>query len=498
MNLSDIQLGYADGRKEAKIESYQSMFYEDDVTYGKLKKDESIFIISGHKGVGKTLLSRYFIDECQKKNLSLCQTISLKDIQSTYLKEFENVSIKNEEYSIYLKFCILLEVAKLLINEKKTVKLKLKDEIKYRYYRKKLKKIVKERYPESNFNSKKIQRTTNEDTGVQLQGKKTGVNLSQNTKTTEDLVKSRYFDISDILERLILKCIEYQSIIVLTDDIDEINEIEISNKNFRRFLLCYISVCENLNEIFVKKSHSRCLVIVRNDILNSLNSLSSNINKTIADGVITINWMESKPNYPWEYKIAKMILRKIRNSVKEFENSTDEEIYCKVFPTEINSDDTFHYLITYSYGRPREIIYWLNTIIDEHGDASSFEEQFFFEAMVKYSTHLLGDLKNEMSFYFDSAYIDELFELLTEMDKKIFKLQNVQFFYENNINSFSNIISAEKAIKDLYEFGVIGNKIEHNQVSKTIWAFRSAGKRKIKINEKFTVHLGLRKALLTS
>lgn len=497
MKLADITLGNADGKKESKIESYQSMFYEDEITYGKLIKDKSIFIISGRKGVGKTLLSRYFMDESKKNNKSLCKTISLKDIELTYLKEIGTESLKNEEYSQYLKFCILLEVAKLLVNEKKLAELKFKAKIKYFYYRKKLKKFIRERYPENNFKPERVNRIIDENSSTNINGKVGKVSFGQNVKTTEDIVRTQYYNIEETLEKLVLKCLNYQSVIISTDDIDENNEIGISQENFKEFLLRYILACEDLNEKFLECSYSRCLVIVRDDIINSLNSLSSNFNKTLSDGSIIIDWLETRKNNPWEYKIAKMIFRKIRKSIKECENLTDEEIYYSVFPSDINSCDAFHYLITNSFGRPREIIFWLNTIINLHGDASKFEEHYFYEAMNQYSNHLLGDIKNEMSFCFDSNYIDELFDLLVKMDKKIFKLQNVEFIYNSNKDSLSHIRSIEKALNDLYDYGIIGNKIEHSGKTMTIWSFRPEGKKKFKLNGKFTVHFGLRKALLT-
>lgn len=324
------------------------------------------------------------------------------------------------------------------------------------------------------------------------------ISFDNNIKIKSKITKNEYFNIMESLEKLILKYLRFQTIILSTDDVDEINDVEISNENFKYFLLSYIKACEGLNEKFQEISDSRCLVVVRDDIVNSLNAINGNFNKILADCSITIDWLESGKMNPWEYKIAKMILRKIKYSVDEFKNLSDEEIYYKVFPDRINENEAFHYLVINSNGRPREIIFLLNTIIRSHGSSDSFKEQYFYEAMVQYSDHLIGDIKNEMSFYFDANYIENIFNLLIKMDKKVFKLQNIKFVYENNRSEFLSITNIEKVVEDLYNFniiGIIGNKIMRDGKSITTWAFRDKNNNRFRINQKFTVHFGLRKAL---
>lgn len=499
MNLSEIKLGNADGRKESKIDSYQSMFYEDDLTYGVLKKEKSVFIIKGRKGVGKTLLSQYFMDECKKGNNSLCRTIGLKDIEATFLKEVGNSNgIKKEEYSLYLKYCVLLEIAKLVVDEKPKAQVIFKDKFNRFLIRKRIKKFLNERYPNTNYRKTDVCEEIDNGSKGKALVPASEISFDNNIKIKSKITKNEYFNIMESLEKLILKYLRFQTIILSTDDVDEINDVEISNENFKYFLLSYIKACEGLNEKFQEISDSRCLIVVRDDIVNSLNAINGNFNKILADCSITIDWLESGKMNPWEYKIAKMILRKIKYSVDKFKNLSDEEIYYKVFPDRINENEAFHYLVINSNGRPREIIFLLNTIIRSHGNSDSFKEQYFYEAMVQYSEHLLGDIKNEMSFYFDANYIEDIFNLLIKMDKKVFKLQNIKFVYENNRNEFTSITNIEKVVEDLYNFniiGIIGNKIMRDGKSITTWAFRDKNNNRFRINQKFTVHFGLRKAL---
>lgn len=498
MKLKDIKLGYADGKQESELESFSSMFYKDELTYGKLKEEESIFIISGSKGVGKTLLSQYFMDRRNTKYNALCKTISMKDIELTCLLELKGKDIKLEEYKIYLKYSILIEIAKLLVKNSRIDKQSFKDRILYWFDIRRLKKFINERYPSSNFKSQITEKEVSSDNGAAVSLNKSQFSFKRKETINQQIVLTQYYEIVEKLEEIVLHCLKYQNVVIATDDIDETDEVEIASKDYKRFLLSYISACKELNEKICKKSKSRCLVIVRDDILNSLNSVSGNFNKVIADRSILIDWKEKGLKNPWEYKMAKMIITKIRTSIKSFENKTDEFIFNEVFPLSINGKDVFRYLITSSLGRPREVIYWLKTIIDIHNDATKFHEQYFNESYTSYSEHLKGDLKNEMSFYFESNYIDELFDLIVVMDKSVFKLQNAQFAFDTHKNRFTHIDSVENALKNLYDFGVIGNKIElPNEKSRVTWVFDPEGKKKFKLEEKFTVHYGLRKALLT-
>ena len=87
------------------------------------------------------------------------------------------------------------------------------------------------------------------------------------------------------------------------------------------------------------------MVVIRDDILNSLNSYSGNFNKTISDCSVRINWIESQNKRPWEYKMAKMVLKKIRASSLEYENCSDQVIYEALFPEKVLDHNTFETLM---------------------------------------------------------------------------------------------------------------------------------------------------------
>ena len=58
IRLKDISVGYADGLKEANDEKFETIFYTENNKYHQLATNQSIFIISGKKGTGKTILAK--------------------------------------------------------------------------------------------------------------------------------------------------------------------------------------------------------------------------------------------------------------------------------------------------------------------------------------------------------------------------------------------------------------------------------------------------------
>ena len=67
--LNDFFIGYADGETEAQESLFKDMFYKDNQKYEEITKNWVKFIISGPKGSGKTILSRYIKEIYEEQNI---------------------------------------------------------------------------------------------------------------------------------------------------------------------------------------------------------------------------------------------------------------------------------------------------------------------------------------------------------------------------------------------------------------------------------------------
>ena len=85
------------------------------------------------------------------------------------------------------------------------------------------------------------------------------------------------------------------------------------------------------------------------------NQKQTNLNKQIADCSIRIDWFLSVYDSPHMHPLMKMILHKIKNSGESFKDSTLNNIYQEIFEPSV-----FKFLLDRSFGRPRDIVRFLN------------------------------------------------------------------------------------------------------------------------------------------
>lgn len=496
LKLGDLDLGFADGAEEAKMENFTDMYFVDDAVYNTLSQKNNVFIISGKKGTGKTILSRYYSSQHQEKHNSIELPINLTNFQFNKLLELGADEISAEELMPFLKFEMLVMIADELV-EKNRQKMFSAQYIKYQYYMKKTRRFLKTRYPESNFHEKQVTREKTQ--ALAIKGNSSALDISPQTSNTTryEKFKQKHYSIIKAFEKLVCKLLELQTIIVITDDLDEKHAFNEAEKNYTKFLHSLITANKLLNSDILTKHNSKSIVIVRDDILESINSTFTNFNKIIIDSSIKLNWIETGKLNPCEFKIIKMIIKKVRVSLPEFEMNSDEEILEQLFPHEINQVPLYHYLMNNSFGRPRNVIDYLNIIIKHHSEATTFFKTYFINALPEYSGHLLGEVRNEMSFQHTPTFINQLFSLIDDINKSTFFSKDIDRKLENNPDHYSGLGTTKEILSVLYAFGIIGFASNKKSKTITIWAYRIDGKKTINFDSKFSVHHGLRKTLIS-
>ena len=289
------------------------------------------------------------------------------------------------------------------------------------------------------------------------------------------------------------------SLALIFDDVDEYTEKISENKNFQLFFIKIIEIIYEINEDLCNYigSNSKIVLLIRSDIIDSLQTNSSNINKIIIDSQVLLNWfgkvdegkMENNP-------LFELILTKIRNSNEKLKDKTTSEIFEMFFPKKIDGISTVSYIFRYSHGSPRDIVNLLNIIKKENGEATFFKEQFFKSAEKEYSRGFMDELKNEASLYYDSNFIDSSFKLITLIGNVTFSLDEVQRVINDCRDDVMPLTDAKQFINIMYDIGAIGNyRIVHGKRRYT-FKYREDGADVPDYRYLFTVHQGLRKSLL--
>ncbi|RGG51532.1 P-loop ATPase, Sll1717 family [Roseburia sp. AF20-18LB] len=502
ITLDDIFIGKADGLAEAKRSDFTTLFYNGNKNYNLLKEDKSKFIISGRKGTGKTILAKYYEKEMVKEG-SLVKFVNGNDLLFRHVKELGTENISDKCIASFIKYTILFEMSTLIIDNKKEVikKSNLLQRIRTKKRIRKLAELISERRYEGNFSLESFSKEMKEksEANISARNKKSMVGAEREQTRKENYSKNSYFAVVDNMENIVMELMKDVSLALIFDDIDEYTEKISEDKKFQLFLIKIIEIIYEVNEDLCNytSGDSKIILLIRSDIIDSLQTNSSNINKIIIDSQILLNWIgKMDGGKPENNPLFDLILTKIKNSNEKLREKTTSEIFEMFFPKKIDGISTVSYIFRRSHGRPRDVVNLLNIIKKENGGATFFKEQFFKSAEKEYSRCFKDDLKNEVSLYYDSNIINSSFRLITLIGNITFSLSEAQQVINDCKDDVTPLTDAKEFINIMYDVGAIGNyRIVHGKRRYT-FKYREDGADIPDYRYLFTVHQGLRKSLL--
>lgn len=507
--FSKINIGSSDGASEANEENFLDMFYTENDFYNTIMKPRK-FIVSGRKGTGKTLLGKY-IEKIHHnpKELSLVKYIILpKNITDHTLIEANNRPISDTEMITFPEFYILKKLAEIITD----------NAIPFRFFRKKykgmtvikfwrkyrasyriLKRFLNRRYPSDDFiiDTRETMDATSVGTEVSKSPSKftscfTSQNKNNYTKTNFSLLLKK-------VRRNVYNCAKFIKFIAIFDDLDEI-KIYKDLRHSKEFLSNFISFVYKLNADLRKNSFdnndpSKCIILIRDDILRSLDSMEANLNKKTVDGEVKLYWLSKEKNH-----LIDMICNKIKNCNADFKNLSNTSIQEQLFGVlkDKKREDCLSKIISQSFGRPRDLIVRFNMIFESYPKESKINLTMV-NSNLEYSLYLWSEVKNELTYGHDEAFINGIEELLKNFAHKTFSYQDWELYYNENINhDIKKQYSAFDVITILYETGALGNLTftdENSSNYRVSFFYRPNGSKKPDINKRFTIHYGIRKAL---
>lgn len=489
IKLKDIYIGDIDGDKEAGKDNFMQLFYnKNNIAEDIINTDK--FIISGRKGTGKTFLANYLMSHLVNNN-HLCSLYRLEDFQKRKLIDLQYQELKDNELSLFWRWIFLIQMAE-NITQSSTWRSKnpLSAE-------RKLRKFLIEKNPEGFF--KEDNRTTTKHAKLNFTGKskRTLSNEIDFQKTTH-YIRTHYFNHIDELERLLINYISQKrsnGITLIYDDLDELENRMAYNVEYSRLIIKMLETVRNLNFTLCKHNrHCRVVALLRIDILDGLHKYSSNTNKWITANSVNLVWFSQGESHPCEHPLMDMILKKIKNSVDEYKNLDEKNLYDIIFPHNINNTNPLNHLLNYSYGRPRDIVRYLNIMKERFPNDTAFLANHFKTCSQEYSAWFYRELENEISIHERKNMISESIELIVRFAKSQFTFEELEVFFIEHQSTYPDITSLKEAINLLYELGVLGNfwKVGRKRKPHYSWSYSEGSLTKIDFSKSFTVHYGLR------
>lgn len=501
IRLKDIFIGEIDGETESQKENFLELFYNKDSKYEEILAPAK-FIISGRKGTGKTILARY-IEKNHNKD-KLCKIYNLKDFQVQQLIDLDNLNLGYDVISAFCKWFILVKMAELVVSQKsvKSMFFPLSSKFKLRKY---YDKIYSENiFKISNYsteNSSKQKSTDKLD--LTITGTANGGNSTSQEKGKKivcNYEKKSFYELISSLEKKVTKAISPdENMIIVFDDLDELEGKISENKFYRDLIIKMLEIIKALNaDLASKKLNAKIIVLLRSDVINSLQKYASNLNKLVTSGQVNLYWIDKNLSNPEKHPLMDMVLSKISSSTREYQALSKNELYIKLFPEKISDKEIIHYLLDYSFGRPRDIVHYLNIIKNEYPDATYFRPEFFRNCAQEYSNWFYDELLNELNIHENTDFVMDSLKLINDFKERIFKLKDIDKFFEVNKASYKHISDLRTALECMYAFGVIGNSWKSSSKNSGIkylysWGYRKDANDEPNFNQTFVVHYGLRK-----
>lgn len=504
IKLGDIFLGNADGETEAESPNFVNLFYKNE-KYDEIINNGRKYIVSGQKGTGKTLLAKYIEKTHNENPNSACRIVGKNEIELNKLIELNGQS-DNSVVAAFYRWFLLNEIAKIILNSKckfcdikdKYIFTKIKKYCKYKSAKYEIKRVFRNRYPKGNYEKLSYQESNQKEGGFQLPVNivETPMYNSCFSKTSQHTTKP-FYKLIDELEKLVISCLNIMDVMLIVDDLDELGLKLDQNKTCIDNLLNLLYETKMLNDVFYNVSNSsKIIILIRKDILDTLNMYSSNLNKLLNDREVNLYWIAKSSSAPEKHPLMTMILNKIRVSNPGLKEMNDKELYTCLFPEYIDKKPILYYLLDYSFGRPREIINHLNMAKESNKDASYFSATALKSVRTSYSLNFKNELMNELYVHFETNYVNSILAILTDLNMKSFDFKEFNDYYIKYKKRYKGTKDARQIILDLYRFGVIGNSYNDSKaVHRTIWAYRMDGRIEPDFNKRFTIHYAMRKAL---
>lgn len=476
--LGEMFIGYNDGKKEASYRDDFELYY---FNYNRniekiLEKDK--FLLLGKKGTGKSLLAEYIKKMSLQSHDWFCETSSYKQFNFHELTQLKSRDIMPNEYIAIWEWIILIEVARLC----------LKDESIDGEYKKSL-----EEFLTGNFISLKLD--MNKVVEITKRGNINGTFLSKLVNFSGQYGKDvkythgTYLDYLEDLRNVVLFTLKSSKskFTILFDELDD----KFRNEDiYKSNIISLIKVADRLNTLFnEEKTETKIILLLRTDIFYILND--PDLNKVEQDNSVKLDWGNT---VNFHSPLFKMLFTKIRQSIQQVRDIDDETLFNTLFPQKINYRSPDEFILGRTYFRPRDLVTYLNLIIDEYPDTTYFGWKGFVELEKKYSEYLFKEVKNELYGHLSDVEINESFLLLKQFKKTEFTFEEIRDYYSKRKAIYTNIV-LEKTLKYLFDFSVLGNTWMHERLHRQFysWAYRENAE--VDYDKKFVVHLGLRKEL---
>jgi len=485
LKIQDLAFGFKDAENYTRRENKKFL---DKIFVRTPELDQlcgrNTFFLIGEKGTGKTAYAFYLSNNDYKETLSTVKYIRETDYQKfVQMKKRDDLSLS--DYIDIWKVIIYLLLSKKIADSEPVGFLDYPKSIKFRNIYLAIQEYYLKAFSPEIDNAIKFVERSKSAAEIILKYAKAGGEESDEITFYENRFQINLMFIQKKFEEAFASLKLKKNHLLFIDGID----IRPSHIEYNDYLDCVKGLANAVwainNDIFpqIKDSQGRLKVVllVRPDIFDSIGL--QNRNNKIRDNAVLLNWNTTYKNHRNSkiFEMAGKLLGAQQNPVVEYAQAWDYYFPYTIENKSANTtaadkeDSSFIGFLRYSLYRPRDIVTMLSILQDNFKEQKQdpnqdpnkvFSQADFFnvEFVRKYSEYLLGEVKDQLSFYYTSNDYElflKFFEYLRGKSNFSYKeyrtaYQNfVKYLETNSIKRPKFFEAPDVFLQFLYELNVI-------------------------------------------
>jgi hypothetical protein len=448
INKLDFGFNDAENYKRRENKNFLNKVFLRTEELDKLCERNTFFLI-GEKGTGKTAYATYLSNNDYKETLS-----TLNYIRETDYQKF--VQMKNKEHLVLSDYIDIWKVIIYLLLSKNIIKnepssLLSPKAIKFRNVNYAVEEYYAKAFSPEIINAIKFVEKSKYAAELISKHAKASGEESEEIAFSESLFQINLMYVQQKFEEAFASLKLKKSHLLFIDGID----IRPSHIEYDDYLDCVKGLANAVwainNDVFPRINDSpgrlKVILLVRPDIFDSVGL--QNGNNKIRDNSVLLSWNTTYKEYENSklFEMAGTLLGAQQDPQIEYSRAWNH-----YFPYTIEnrsarrtasdqSDSSFIGFLRYSLYRPRDIVTMLSILQENFKEQKQspsrvFSEADFFhiEFVKKYSEYLLGEIKDQLSFYYTSSDYElflKFFEYLKGKNK---------FSYDEYVGAYQDFI----------------------------------------------------------
>ena len=451
LTIQELDFGFNDAEnyKRSENKNFLNKIFFRTAELEKLCERNTFFLI-GEKGTGKTAYAVYLSNNDYKETLSTLKYIRETDYQKfVQMKRRDHLTLS--DYIDIWKVIIYLLLSKKIADNEPVGFLDYPKSLKFRNIYGAIEEYYAKAFSPEIVNAIKFVERSKRAAELISKHAKAGGEESDEITFSENMFQINLMYVQNKFEEAFASLKLKKNHLLFIDGID----IRPSHIEYNDYLDCVKGLANAVwainNDIFpqIKGSQGRLKVVllVRPDIFDSIGL--QNRNNKIRDNAVLLNWNTTYENHRNSkiFEMAGKLLGAQQNPVVEYAQAWDYYFPYTIENKSANKtaadkkDSSFIGFLRYSLYRPRDIVTMLSILQENFKEQKQdpnkvFSESDFFhvEFVRKYSEYLLGEVKDQLSFYYTSNDY-ELFLKFFEYLKG-----RSQFSYEEYMSAYQNFV----------------------------------------------------------